>query len=94
MCSSDLPFAGPTARSVLHHHERWDGCGYPDGLREKESPIGARIVAVADAFAAMTTRSLYAAPTAISDAGGELERQAGTQFDPEVVDIFRRVAGC
>jgi len=88
------PFAGPTARSVLHHHERWDGGGYPDGLREKEIPIGARIVAVADAFAAMTTRSLYAAPTAISDAGGELERQAGTQFDPEVVDIFRRVAGC
>jgi len=87
------PFAGPTARSVLHHHERWDGGGYPDGLHEKETPIGARILAVADAFAAMTTRSLYATPTAVRDAGGELERHAGTQFDPEVVETFRRVAG-
>ncbi len=87
------PYAGVTKRAVLHHHERWDGAGYPDGLREREIPLGARIVAVADAFAAMTTRTLYGEALPVAEAAAELRRAAGTQFDPEVVESFCAAAG-
>ncbi len=86
------PYRGDTASYVLHHHERWDGSGYPDRLEANAIPLGARILAVVDAFAAMTTRSGYAEPMAPEQAVAELERCAGTQFDPEVVAAFRRAA--
>jgi diguanylate cyclase (GGDEF)-like protein len=76
---------GPIASWVLHHHERWDGLGYPDGLAGEQIPLGARVLAVADAFDAMTSGGAYRPPLPASSALAELERCAGTQFDPEVV---------
>jgi diguanylate cyclase (GGDEF)-like protein len=70
---------------VLHHHERWDGKGYPDGLAGTEIPLGARILFVADAFDAMTSDGLYGKPCSADDALRELVLCAGTQFDPSVV---------
>ncbi|HZS31193.1 MAG TPA: diguanylate cyclase [Gaiellaceae bacterium] len=82
----------PVAEWVLHHHERWDGTGYPNGLAGEQIPLGARIIFVADAFDAMTsdqdpTRA-HRDPRTEEEALAELERCAGTQFDPAVVDAF------
>src|SRR5439155_20990192 len=66
---------------VRHHHERWDGTGYPDGLSGRAIPLGARIVAVCDAYRAMTENRPYRAALSISEARDELEAGAGTQFD-------------
>ena len=77
----------PVADWVLHHHERWDGSGYPDRLRGEEIPIGARIIFVADAYDAMTSEGVYQDPLSPRAALDELERCAGTQFDPLVVDV-------
>ena len=73
---------------VRHHHEHFDGCGYPDGLATEKIPLGARIVAVADAFQAMTTERPYRNALNTSQALAELKLGAGTQFDPAVVDAF------
>jgi diguanylate cyclase (GGDEF)-like protein/putative nucleotidyltransferase with HDIG domain len=73
------------AECVRHHHERWDGGGYPDGLPGDEIPLGARIIFVADAFDAMTSDRVYRPRLTEADALAELERHAGTQFDPEIV---------
>src|SRR5919201_3103316 len=75
----------PVADWVLHHHERWDGNGYPDGLAADDIPLGARIIFVADAFDAMTSERVYRRRVAPSEAIAELQRCAGSQFDPEVV---------
>lgn len=75
----------PVADWVLHHHERWDGNGYPDGLSAETIPLGARILFVADAYDAMTSDRVYRRRLASEDALAELERCAGTQFDPEIV---------
>jgi diguanylate cyclase (GGDEF)-like protein len=85
------PALRPVARLVRSSHERWDGGGYPDGLRGDEIPLGARVVAVCDAFDAMTTERPYREPISESEAVEELRRCAGTQFDPMVVDAFCRV---
>jgi two-component system, cell cycle response regulator len=85
------PALRPVARLVRSSHERWDGGGYPDGLRGDEIPLGARVVAVCDAFDAMTTERPYREPIPESQALAELRRCAGTQFDPMVVDAFCRV---
>ena len=82
----------PIADWVLHHHERWDGSGYPDRLRGEQIPLGARIIFVADAFDAMTSERVYRKPLSDRDAVAELERCAGTQFDPAVVEAFSRRA--
>jgi putative two-component system response regulator len=73
---------------VRAHHERWDGSGYPDGLRHEQIPLGARIVTVVDAFDAMVHDRPYRAGRAWEDALEELARFQGTQFDPELVDLF------
>ncbi len=73
---------------ILHHHERWDGLGYPDGLQGEEIPLEARILAVADAFEAMLSRRPYRMPRSLVGARQELEENAGTQFDPHIVDLF------
>jgi HD-GYP domain-containing protein (c-di-GMP phosphodiesterase class II) len=72
---------------VRHHHERWDGGGYPDGLAREEIPVGARIVAVADSVEAMTSRQLYRKPLEADEIIGELQKHRGKQWDPAVVDI-------
>jgi diguanylate cyclase (GGDEF)-like protein len=73
---------------VLHHHERFNGGGYPHGLRGKEIPLGARIVAVADAYHAMIHDRPYRNARDHAHALAELRANAGTQFDPEIVDVF------
>ncbi|MDQ3867723.1 MAG: diguanylate cyclase [Actinomycetota bacterium] len=79
----------PVASWVLHHHERWDGTGYPSGLAGTEIPLGARIIFTADAFDAMTTNRVYQSAISQRQALEELERCAGTQFDPEIVATLR-----
>ena len=71
---------------VLHHHERWDGKGYPDGLREIRIPLTARIVAIADAFDAMTTKRAYREAMTAEEALAELVKGKGSQFDPALVE--------
>jgi diguanylate cyclase (GGDEF)-like protein len=73
---------------VLHHHERWDGTGYPSGLSGEEIPFAARVLAICDAWQAMTTDRPYRPAFARERALGELRAGAGTQFDPELVDAF------
>jgi HD-GYP domain-containing protein (c-di-GMP phosphodiesterase class II) len=76
-----------------YHHERWDGKGYPKGLKAEEIPLGARVISVADALDAMTSKRPYRPTLTFKEALDELEKNAGTQFDPEVVSktlqIFR-----
>jgi len=79
-------------RVVAEHHERWDGRGYPLGLRGEEIDFNARVVAVADAFDAMTSERPYRRAAGYEAAAAELERCAGTQFDPLVVLTFLRAA--
>jgi response regulator RpfG family c-di-GMP phosphodiesterase len=76
---------------IRHHHERYDGNGYPDGLKGREIPLGARIVAVVDAYVAMCSPRPYRPALRAEEAVDELERQAGLQFDPEVVEALIRV---
>jgi HD-GYP domain-containing protein (c-di-GMP phosphodiesterase class II) len=77
-------------RVAAEHHERWDGRGYPAGLSGDRIDCNARIVAVADAFDAMTSERPYGPAVGYEEAAAELERCAGTQFDPEVVRKFLR----
>jgi HD-GYP domain-containing protein (c-di-GMP phosphodiesterase class II) len=76
------------AEWVLHHHERWDGAGYPAGLEGDEIPLGARIILVADAFDAMTNDRVYRSKLSIEDALAEIEAASGTQFAPEAVEAL------
>src|SRR5207302_11126632 len=78
----------PVADILLHHHERWDGAGYPDGQRGDAIPLGARIIFVADAYDAMTSDRVYRQKRSPEEAIAELQRCAGTQFDPEIVTAF------
>jgi diguanylate cyclase (GGDEF)-like protein len=79
----------PVATWVLHHHERWDGHGYPEQKAGDDIPLGARILFVADAYDAMTTDRVYRGRLSHDRAIAELERCAGTQFDPDVVAAFK-----
>jgi HD-GYP domain-containing protein (c-di-GMP phosphodiesterase class II) len=81
------------AAIVLHHHEWFDGRGYPHGLAGAEIPIGSRIVAIADAYEAMISDRPYSAAMSHVDAVTELIRQRGTQFDPDLVDRFVSLVG-
>jgi diguanylate cyclase (GGDEF)-like protein/putative nucleotidyltransferase with HDIG domain len=83
----------PVADWVLHHHERWDGMGYPAGLAGEEIPLGARVIFVADAYDAMTSDRAYRGRLTPQEAIAELERCAGTQFDPHIVTVFARELG-
>jgi HD-GYP domain-containing protein (c-di-GMP phosphodiesterase class II) len=83
-----MEFLSGVSEIVRHHHERWDGRGYPDGIKGEEIPLGARIVTVADSFDAMTTDRSYRPALSIDEAVRRLESAAGTQFDPWIVKIF------
>jgi HD-GYP domain-containing protein (c-di-GMP phosphodiesterase class II) len=76
---------------IRHHHEAWDGTGYPAGLRGEDIPLGSRIILVADAFDAMRSVRSYGTTLSEADALTELHRCSGTQFDPAVIAAFERV---
>ncbi|MCD6231692.1 HD-GYP domain-containing protein [Candidatus Aerophobetes bacterium] len=76
------------SKIIKHHHEWYNGKGYPDGLRGEEIPVGSRIINVADAYQAMTSNRPYRKAFSKEKAIDELKRCAGTQFDPEIVRIF------
>ncbi len=86
--ASRAPELAPCLPGILHHHERYDGTGYPIGLKGEEIPLEARVLAIADAFAAMTTVRSYSEALSLEEAFEELHRGAGTQFDPNLVEIF------
>ena len=86
-----IPFLRGAIPIVCHHHERWDGTGYPLGLRGEAIPIGARIFAVADALDAMTDDRPYSRAISFETARDEMKRCAGSHFDPGVVNTFPSV---
>jgi HD-GYP domain-containing protein (c-di-GMP phosphodiesterase class II) len=89
VCSIDaLPSLAPT---ISAHQEKYDGTGYPKGLRGKDIPLGARILGIADAYQAMVEHRYYREARTHEEAVTELKKVRGTQFDPEVLDVFINV---
>ncbi len=86
-----LGFLQDAVPSIRHHHEHWDGSGYPAGLVEEEIPLGARIIHVADALDSMVTTRIYRAPRPLSEALAEIRRGSGTQFCPRCVGALERL---
>ena len=83
-----IAFLGGAVDVIRCHHERWDGKGYPDGLKAEEIPLGARIFSVCDTFDAMTSDRPYRRALPFDDAVEEIARNSGTQFDPDCVAAF------
>jgi HD-GYP domain-containing protein (c-di-GMP phosphodiesterase class II) len=84
----DVPNLELVQGGVRHHHERWDGSGYPDGLAGTEIPLLGRLIAIPDSFVAMITDRPYRKAHTIEEALVEIERGSGIQFDPEMVSAF------
>jgi len=91
MILRNIPFLEDAAQLVAQHHEQWDGSGYPYGLRGEDIDLSARIFAVVDAFDAMVSDRIYRPGRSYKDALAELERCAGTQFDPLIVEAFKNI---
>ena len=87
----DIPSLDEAAEIVRHHHERWDGSGYPDGLAGEDIPRPARIFAVVDTLDAMTTNRPYSPAAPLAQARAEIRGMAGSQFDPAVVEALDRI---
>ncbi|HTE20536.1 MAG TPA: HD domain-containing phosphohydrolase, partial [Armatimonadota bacterium] len=87
----NVPALGTVADVVLHHHEWYDGTGYPDGLKGEDIPIGSRIVCAVDSYCAIVTKRSYKPAYSPEQARAELIRCSGGQFDPQVVQAFLAV---
>jgi putative nucleotidyltransferase with HDIG domain len=87
----EIDFLGEAKLVVRHHHERWDGTGYPDGLEGDRIPLAARVFAVADVLDALTTLRPYRPPSSLGEARDEIRDSAGSHFDPEIVEAFLRI---
>jgi HD-GYP domain-containing protein (c-di-GMP phosphodiesterase class II) len=87
-----VPSLAACLAAVRHHHERWDGNGYPSGLKGEAIPIEARILTVTDSFEAMISERPYRKALSFKQAVAELEKCSGTQFDPKVVQAFIPIA--
>jgi putative two-component system response regulator len=80
------------AREIaLSHHEKWDGSGYPNGLKGEEIPLSGRLVAIADVFDALTTERPYRKAWSVEDAVKHIDENAGSHFDPNLVSLFHTV---
>jgi putative nucleotidyltransferase with HDIG domain len=86
----EIEFLQDSFEAILHHHERMDGCGYPDGLGGDDIPLFARIISVADAFDSLTASRSHREAYSVEEAVAELHRRAGTQFDPVIVASLER----
>jgi len=84
----NIPFLAPAIPIIRHHHERWDGSGYPDGLLEEEIPFLARVVAIADSLDAMLIARVYSRPYSPEEARAEINRLSGIYYDPHIVQAF------
>jgi putative nucleotidyltransferase with HDIG domain len=84
----NVPSLAPCLSGILYHHERWDGTGYPEGLKGKNIPVEARILAIADAYESMTSNRPYRGALCSEKVMRELKHGAGTQFDPKLVKVF------
>lgn len=87
----DTPVLKLAAEIALAHHEKWDGSGYPKGLKGEEIPLAARIIAIADVFDALTTERPYKKAWTVKDAVELIDEGAGTHFDPDIVPVFHEV---
>jgi HD-GYP domain-containing protein (c-di-GMP phosphodiesterase class II) len=87
----EVPTLAPVASAIRHEHERWDGCGYPDGLAGESIPLASRIVLACDAWHAMTSDRPYRRAMSRDEATGELLRCSGSQFDPSVTTALLEV---
>jgi len=86
-----LGFLDDAVPAIRHHHERWDGTGYPEGLAGEEIPLGARVIHVADALDSMLTNRIYRAARPAAEALDELRRGGGSQFCPRCVGALERL---
>lgn len=89
--AKNVPDFSPIAREILYHHEHWDGTGYPDGLKGEDIPLLSRIISIIDAYDVMQSRRSYKGPISKTEALKEIKRCAGTQFDPQLVEIFLKL---
>jgi putative nucleotidyltransferase with HDIG domain len=90
---SAVPFAGPLALIVRHHHENWDGTGYPDGLRGDAIPLGARVLAIVDCYDALTSDRPYRRSLSHERAMAMILERRGTMYEPDIADAFQRIVG-
>jgi putative nucleotidyltransferase with HDIG domain len=88
---SGVPFPGPLALVVRHHHENWDGTGYPDALGRDAIPLGARVLAIADCYDALTSDRPYRRALSHDSAIAMIHERRGTMFDPQMTDAFLRI---
>ncbi|MBU1194055.1 MAG: response regulator [Proteobacteria bacterium] len=91
LSKSDTPFFGMAAKIALNHHEKWDGSGYPNGLKGSQIPEEARIVAICDVFDALTMKRAYKPAWSIKDSFGEIEKTTGSHFDPGLAACFLKI---
>ena len=91
MMLKKIEFLEDSALIVHTHHEHFDGSGYPNGLSGKDIPLGARIFSIVDAFDAMTSKRIYRDEISINEAIERIKKDSGTQFDPEIVDVFVKI---
>ena len=89
--AKNIPDFAPIAQEILHHHEHWDGTGYPDGLKGEKIPFLSRIISIVDAYDVMQSRRPYKGAISKTKALKEIKRYAGTQFDPQLVEIFLKL---
>ncbi len=89
--AKNIPDFSPIAQEILYHHEHWDGSGYPEGLKKEEIPILSRIISIVDAYDVMQSRRPYKGTVSKTKALKEIKSCAGTQFDPQLVEIFLKI---
>ena len=89
--AKNIPDFAPIAQEILHHHEHWDGTGYPDGLKGEKIPLLSRIISIIDAYDVMQSVRPYKGSVTNTEALKEIKRCAGTQFDPQLVEIFLKI---